>query len=65
MTRQAKYKRVHRVRTGQQKTIPIPTTILAAAISSDDAGPISRHLGQEMVDAVLTAAERMAERKAS
>lgn len=57
-TDQAKYRRTHRVRTGRQTTVPIPTPVLAEAIEREGEGPLARHLGPEMVAAVRAAAGR-------
>lgn len=56
MTNQAAYKRHSRVRNGQQKTVPIPTPVLADAIQRDEIAPLVEHLGPDMVGAVLEAA---------
>ncbi|PXY33595.1 hypothetical protein BAY59_10970 [Prauserella coralliicola] len=58
MSDQAVYRRLRRVRSGHQKTVPIPTTVLAEAIEVEGDGPLVRHLGPDMVDAVQEAAKR-------
>jgi len=52
-----KYLRAYRVRTGRQKSLPIPVCVLKEAIGTGDQSPLLQYLGPEMVEAVKEATE--------